>query len=146
MKNGYFGIGIYDPKTTENVGTLWRSAAILGASFIFTIGSRVRLQSSDTMKAHLSIPLYNHGDFEAFYKAMPHDCQLVGVELDDRSVAIEGFVHPRRCIYLLGAEDNGIPPKARAMCHKLIQLPVGNYNVAMAGTIAMYDRHLKATI
>lgn len=140
---GYFGIGIVDPKTSENVGTLWRSAAILGASFIFTIGSRVNLQASDTMKAHLSIPLYRHKTFEGFYQAMPHDCQLVGVELDDRSVPIEGFTHPRRCIYLLGAEDNGLSPKIREKCHKLIQLPIGNYNVAMAGTITMYDRHFK---
>ena len=33
----YFGIGIYKPKTQENIGSLWRTAYILGASFIFFI-------------------------------------------------------------------------------------------------------------
>lgn len=33
MKRGYYGIGIYHPKTTENVGTLWRSAHNFGADF-----------------------------------------------------------------------------------------------------------------
>lgn len=37
IKRGYFGIGIYNGKNTANIGTLWRSAAILGANFIFTI-------------------------------------------------------------------------------------------------------------
>jgi len=139
----YFGIGIHNPKTSENVGTLWRSAHILGASFIFVIGNRVKHQASDTTKASRSIPLYRYDDFDHFYNNIPHDCQLVGVELDDKSVPIETFVHPRRAIYLLGAEDNGLPPIALIKCHKLIQLPRGNYNVAMAGTVTMYDRHYK---
>lgn len=37
----YFAIGIYHPKTEMNMGTLWRSAYQLGASYIFTIGSMV---------------------------------------------------------------------------------------------------------
>ena len=42
MRNkGYFGIGIINPKSKTNVGSLWRSANILGASFIFTIGKRI---------------------------------------------------------------------------------------------------------
>ena len=28
---GYFGIGIYGPKMTKNIGTLWRTADIFGA-------------------------------------------------------------------------------------------------------------------
>ena len=39
---------------------------------------------------------------------MPHDCPLVGVELDDRSIPIENFAHPKRVVYLLGAEDHGL--------------------------------------
>ena len=33
-KRGYFGIGIFHGKTETNIGTLWRSAAILGADNI----------------------------------------------------------------------------------------------------------------
>lgn len=38
MKRGYFGIGVYHSKNADNIGTLWRSAAIFGADFIFTNG------------------------------------------------------------------------------------------------------------
>ena len=38
FENEFFGIGIQNGKTPENLGVLWRSAQNLGASFIFTIG------------------------------------------------------------------------------------------------------------
>jgi tRNA G18 (ribose-2'-O)-methylase SpoU len=138
---GFFGIGIQLPKTEVNVGTLWRSAHILGASFLFTIGRRYKRQASDTMASWRHIPLYYYDDFECFYNAMPYDCQLVGVELHNKSVPVAEFKHPERCIYLLGAEDHGLSNEAINKCHHLVQLP-GDYcmNVAVAGSIIMYDR------
>ena len=44
---GYFGIGILNNKTKFNIGTLYRSAFIFGASFIYTIGRRYTGQHSD---------------------------------------------------------------------------------------------------
>ena len=38
LKPEFFGIGIQNGKTPENLGVLWRTAQNLGASFIFTIG------------------------------------------------------------------------------------------------------------
>jgi tRNA G18 (ribose-2'-O)-methylase SpoU len=143
---GYFGIGIQNVKTEMNVGTLWRSASIMGASFIFTIGRRYKKQASDTMASWRHIPLYNYETFEEFYKSLPYDCQLVGVELDETSVPVMQFKHPERCIYLLGAEDIGLSKEAIEKCHKIVQLP-GDYcmNVSVAGSIIMYDRNLKIT-
>jgi tRNA (guanosine-2'-O-)-methyltransferase len=147
MRNkGYFGIGIINPKSKTNVGSLWRSANILGASFIFTIGKRIPKQASDTMKTCNSIPFYYYETFEEFYKTMPYNCPLIGIELDERSIKVERYQHFDRCVYLLGAEDNGISPEVRNKCHQLVQLPIGNYNVANAGSIIMYDRYLKANI
>lgn len=141
IERGFFGIGIQNTKTEANIGTLWRSASILGASFIFTIGRRYKKQASDTMKSWRHIPLYHYESFEDFYKSMPYDCQLVGVELHPKSIKVSDFKHPERCVYLLGAEDSGISAFALEKCHKIVQLP-GNYcmNVSVAGSILMYDR------
>lgn len=138
---GYFGIGIENTKCEFNVGTLYRSAFILGASFIFTIGKRYKHQASDTVKSWKSIPLYQHESFKEFYQTIPYDCRLIGIELDERAYQIRNFVHPQRAIYLLGAEDNGLSGEALSKCHDIIQLP-GNYcmNVSVAGSIVMYDR------
>lgn len=138
---GYFGIGIYNTKVGMNVGTLWRSAAIMGASFMFTIGKRYKKQSTDTMKAWRHIPLYTYEDFPHFYKCMPYDTKLVGVEILDTSVDISTYSHPERCVYLLGAEDVGLSKEAITHCKDIVQLP-GKHclNVAVAGSIVMFDR------
>ena len=38
---GYCAIGVYRGKTTHNLGTLWRSAYILGAAYILWLYKRV---------------------------------------------------------------------------------------------------------
>jgi tRNA G18 (ribose-2'-O)-methylase SpoU len=141
---GYFGIGIEHAKTEYNIGTLWRSAQIMGAAFIFTINNRYKKQSSDTMKTFRSIPLVHYKDFADFYEHMPFDCRLIGVELDERAVEIKIFQHPERCIYLLGAEDHGLTKEALNKCHMIVQLP-GKFcmNVSVAGSVTMYDRITK---
>lgn len=138
---GYFGIGIENTKTAVNVGTLWRSAQIFGAAFLFTIGRRYVQQASDTLKSWRHMPLYTYDSFDTFYAQMPYDCQLIGVELDERASSLERFTHPQRCVYLLGAEDHGLSAEARRRCHRLVQLP-GDHclNVAVAGSIVLYHR------
>jgi tRNA G18 (ribose-2'-O)-methylase SpoU len=143
---GYCGIGIQNIKTEMNIGTLWRSAKILGASFIFTIGKRYKKQSSDTLKAWRSVPFYEYENFEQFHSNIPYDCQLIGVEITDNAKQIKNFVHPERCIYLLGAEDNGLTGEAIKACSAIVQLP-GEFclNVAVAGSIVLYDRLNKSS-
>ena len=141
---GFFGIGIEYPKTVKNVGTLWRSAHIMRADFMFVIGRRYERVVTDTLKSWRHIPLFEYESFEHFYKAMPKDATLVGVELDSRSVPLTSYNHPQRAVYLLGAEDKGLSAEALAHCADVVQIP-GEYslNVSAAGSIVLYDRLLK---
>lgn len=142
---GYFGIGIYHTKTRQNIGTLWRSASQLNASFIFTIGERYRRQSSDTVKAYRHIPLYKYTNFQDFQQHRPYDCPLIGIEMQEKSVDLDDFKHPERAVYLLGAEDTGLPPAVIKECQHLISMDSGGYsfNVAVAGSLVLYDRKRK---
>lgn len=144
---GFFAIGIANGKTETNMGTLWRSASLFGASFIFTVGRRYRQQCSDTMKSWRSIPLFHFESVEDLRSALPYSCLLVGVELDGRAHELERFVHPERACYLLGAEDHGLTLAQRDDCHALVQLPgEWSMNVAAAGSIVLYDRHAKFSV
>jgi len=139
--NEFFGIGIQNGKTPENLGVLWRSAQNLGASFIFTIGNRYAKQSSDTHNAVKAMPYYHYDTFDDFLKHLPKGVRIVGVELDDRAETLETFHHPRRCVYLLGAEDHGLTNEAIEMSHFLIKFPSTlSLNVSVAGSIVLYDR------
>jgi len=145
MSRGYFGIGIENGKTPSNIGTLWRSAYIWGAAFIFTINARYPKQCSDTIQAPRHIPLHHYENFADFYRHIPFDCQLVGVELVESGVSLPEFKHPERAIYLLGSEDHGLTRAALDHCHKVVQIPTVNpfcLNVAVAGSVVMYDRML----
>ncbi|MCS7027139.1 MAG: RNA methyltransferase [Bacteroidia bacterium] len=137
------GIGILYPEHKENVGTLWRSAMIFGVDFIFTIGRKYFKQTSDVFESYKSVPCFFYTDFEDFYAHLPYSCRLVGVEMHEKAQPIEEFDHFAQSVYLLGSEHSGISPKILERCHAIIQLPKGNYNVAMAGTIVLYDRYLK---
>ena len=140
---GYFEIGIYMCKNSLNYGTLWRSAYQLGASGIFLIGHRFRKQSSDTLDAHKHVPLREYENFEHFQSCRPYDSQLVTIETGGKPLV--GFKHPERAIYLLGAEDNGLPTHVIEKSQHVVSIESVNnksYNVAVAGSIVMYHRIL----
>lgn len=95
-------MGIYGSKTEVNVGTLWRSAINLGASFIFTIGKRYPKQSTDTTKAWRHMPLFHYGDWDDFKIHAPQDVELVFVEQTQGARNLKDFIHPERAIYTRG--------------------------------------------
>ena len=144
LKQGFFGIGIQNGKTPENLGVLWRSAQNMGASFIFTIGNRYSKQACDTHKAVGAMPYFHYKTFEDFYMHLPKGAMLVGVELTENAQALEEFKHPRRCVYLLGAEDHGLSNSAIEKAHYLVKFRSKlSLNVSVAGSIVMYDRGMK---
>jgi len=146
LETGYFGIGIQNGKTPENLGVLWRSAQNLGASFIFTIGNRYAKQASDTHNAVKALPYFHYKTFEDFYQHLPKGAMLIGVELNDEAELLSEFKHPRNAVYLLGAEDHGLSKKAVKKSHKIIKFDTPkSLNVSVAGSIVMYDRSVKGT-
>lgn len=141
---GFFAIGIEHGKTLPNLGTLWRSANIFGAAFIFTVGARYKRQRSDTLKTPRHVPLFAFRDLDDLVEHLPDSCPLVGAELDSRATPIARYGHPERACYLLGAEDHGLTKAAGERCHQLVQLP-GRFslNVAVSGSLLMFDRQTK---
>lgn len=140
---GYFEIGIYHTKTVSNVGTLWRSAYQLGAAGIFTIGKRYPYQASDTLKTYRHVPMREFVTFEDFLKSQPKAACLIGIEIGGKPLA--KCHHPEQAIYLLGAEDFGLPDNIIKQCDRLISiesLRTESYNVSVAGSLVMYSRYL----
>ncbi len=143
-ENGYFGIGIECCKTWSNYGTLWRTAHILGAQFVFLIGKKFRKSFTDTSKTWRTVPVYSYDSFEEFYRNLPYSCVLVGVEMTPDAEPLENFEHPQRACYLLGSEDHGLSRTALEHCHRKIRLRGDqSLNVAVAGSIVIYDRLAK---
>ena len=51
-----------------------------------------------------------------------------------------------KAIYILGSEDHGVPKSVLRSCREVVSLEAeeyGSYNVAVAGSLVMYDRMMK---
>lgn len=148
MRRGYCAIGIYGCKPDANIGGLWRSAHAFGAAYIFCIGSRFlhrhRRYCTDVSHAADNIPFIIYDNYSQFLAGRPKGAVLIGVEQAKESVPLETFCHPRCAIYLLGAEDTGLPFHVLERCNKVIAIstPVC-LNVATAGSVVLYDREQK---
>lgn len=141
---GYYGIGIERGKTEYNYWTLFRTAQILDADFLFVIDARFKKHPADTMCAFRHIPVYSYNDFDDFNSHRPYDCKLIGIEMTDNAIEVSKYYHNKKAIYLLGAEDNGLSAKALRTCDEIIKLHgKKSMNVSVAGSIILYDRFVK---
>ena len=61
-------------------------------------------------------------------------------------VPLEDFEHPERAVYVLGSEDTGLPETVVRACALHVSLPSvrsPSFNVAVTGSLIMYDRLAK---
>eukprot|EP00178_Gracilaria_changii_P002770 TRINITY_DN1404_c0_g3_i1.p2 TRINITY_DN1404_c0_g3~~TRINITY_DN1404_c0_g3_i1.p2 ORF type:complete len:295 (+),score=88.40 TRINITY_DN1404_c0_g3_i1:1070-1954(+) len=149
LSSSWFGIGIMRGKSASNHGSLWRSALQFGAALTFTIGKRYQKNiegCADIYKTHRQLPCIAYADTSAFVHNAPIDAQLVVVEYG--GTELWRFEHPKRALYVLGAEDDGVPPAFVQRAHAHVSIGTArdrpsSLNVAAAGAIVMYDRMVK---
>ncbi|MFN3958539.1 MAG: RNA methyltransferase [Parvularculaceae bacterium] len=141
---GYFGIGSERISKPMNLGAVLRTGHAFGASFAFTIGSpldRREAELADTSKSAGHLPLYQWASLNEM--ALPRECVLVGVELDERAVDLPAFRHPLKAAYLLGPEKGDLSEAAKARCAHLVKIPMRFcVNLSVAAALVMYDRML----
>ena len=93
-----------------------RSAHGFGASFTFTVGA--------TYRALGGVGRYVEGSAapaalqlgRARRDALPHGCQLVGIELVDEAIDLPSFRHPLRAAYVFGPERGVLSEALLARC------------------------------
>lgn len=141
---GFCGIGVFHPKTKENIGTLIRSAKMFGADFVFTIGARYKKQGSDVGLSS-KIPVFYFETLDDFYKCLPPMKKYTAIELVEHSVPLKQYVHNKQAIYLLGSEDGGLPNEiTKNERFEFVEIEgSSSLNVAVAGSIVLYDRFTK---
>ena len=61
------------------------------------------------------------GGYPLKLQSLPYSAQLIAVEMGGEP--LETFEHPKRAVYVLGSEDNGIPDSMLRMCHARVTLP-----------------------
>jgi tRNA G18 (ribose-2'-O)-methylase SpoU len=141
---GYFGIGAEGISKAVNLGNLVRTAHAFGASFVFLVDPDARLRdalATDTSRADWQLPIYRYGSAEAL--DLPQHCRLVGCELTDDAIDLPSFSHPVAAAYVFGPERSSLSLAMQRRCDFVVRIPTRFcINLAVAGSIVMYDRML----
>lgn len=144
MSKGYACIGLFNPKSAENVGSVMRAAGCYGVNSVFYTGKRYDLAKpfhTDTTKNHLDIPLIGVEDLR---KIIPLDCVPVAVDLVEGAKSILNYKHPPRAFYIFGPEDGTLKKEITDFCRESIYVPTkGCMNLAATANVILFDRMAK---
>ncbi len=144
MNKGYACVGLFNPKSPENVGSVMRAAGCYRVNSVFYTGHRYDLAKkfyTDPSKRHRDIPLIGVEDLKA---VIPHDCVPVAVDLIEGAKPLPDYKHPRRAFYIFGPEDGTLKSEITEFCRETIYVPTeGCMNLAAAVNVILYDRLAK---
>lgn len=143
-KKGYACIGLFNPKTPENVGSVMRAAGCYGVHSVFYTGKRYEFAKqfcTDTNNQHLDIPLIGVEDLQSI---IPLDCVPVAVDLIEGAKPLVEYKHPPRAFYIFGPEDGTLKKAITNFCRDTIYVPTnGCMNLAATVNVILYDRMAK---
>lgn len=139
---GYCAVGLVQPKTNINVGSVLRAAFCFDAAFVAVSGRRYSKVPTDTMRFPNSAPLFHTDDILSL---CPHDCEPVAVDLVPGAEMLTDFVHRPRAFYIFGPEDGTLGASITSRCARSIAIPTRMcLNLAAAVNVVLYDRVAKA--
>lgn len=135
---GFASIGLYAPKTADNVGGVMRAAKVFGSKMIVVANSRIRKERSDTMCTYRHIPVLQTDDL---LSCRPWHSQLVVVECIPGARELHNFVHPTSAFYVFGPEDGSVPKHIVEKAQHVIRLRAWHcLNLAATVNVVLHDR------
>ncbi len=144
MRRGYAAIGLFNPKTPSNVGSVFRAAGCYGAALVVLAGSRPRRLGrciTDTQKAHRHIPVQI---VDHLRDAVPYGCVPVAVDLVENAAPLTEYHHPERAFYIFGPEDGTLGYQHLSWCAHRVYVPTRFcMNLAATVNVVLYDRMCK---
>ena len=138
-------IGLIDPKSPSNVGSVMRAAGCFRADAVFYTGKRyaraIRFQT-DTKNRTKNIPLTGVTNFlDNIFK----ESKIICVELVENAIPLHEFTHPDSAIYIFGPEDGTISQDLIDKADSVVYIPtIGCLNLAATVNVVLYDRLVKS--
>ena len=138
---GFCAIGLVQPKTSINVGSVLRAAFCFNAAFVAVQGHRYHKTPTDTPNFTLHRPLFHADDVLSL---CPHDCEPVAVDIVPGAIPLDQFRHLPRAFYVFGPEDGTLGKAVTDRCARSIVIPSRMCpNLAAAVNVVLYDRVAK---
>lgn len=134
--------------STENVGSIARSAAALGVnSYVLPNQGphpfgrralRVSMGHMSLLKTHLYDDIS-----ETLNKLKKNGYTIFAAEVTSNSIPLAEAIVPKKWVLLMGHEGHGISPEILSLCDNIINIEmednIKSFNVAVAASILMYS-------
>ena len=144
-----FYTALYNLQSPKNVGMIIRThIAMGGAELIFISPKNWKFgKSTQNFSRRLEqlctiIHIPHENDFFEWCKQ--HKATPLAIEISQRAKALPDYPFPDKPVFVLGNEASGLPPSFLDSCQGIITIPqfgpVGSLNVAVAASIAIYER------
>lgn len=142
-------IGLVNPKSPENVGSVMRAAGNYRVDSVVYTGNRyprALMRNPDIPDMHRkvsqNIPLYEVGNLiEA-----ATDLKIVCVEFAENAISLPDYQHPQNAFYIFGPEDGSISQEVVDKADAVVYIPtVGCMNLAATVNVVLYDRLTKSS-
>lgn len=140
-QRGFCSIGLDNPKSSINVGSVLRACGIYDVNLLATTGERYTKAPTDTAKAWRHMPLIQ---VEDLHDVIPYNSVPVAVEISDSAKPLHTYSHPENAFYIFGAEDNTLGQRITSWCRDTVYIPGnGCMNLAATVNVVLYDRLAK---
>ncbi|MGB0865173.1 MAG: RNA methyltransferase [Granulosicoccaceae bacterium] len=144
MPNYYTAIGLQNPKSPTNVGSVMRAAGCYSVDAVFYTGTRYDRAASfqtDTHQISSRIPLQC---VEDMVLAVPEQTRIVCVELVQGAQPLPSYAHPERALFLFGPEDGSLDQSIVDRADDVVYVPTEMcMNLAASVNVLLYDRLAK---
>lgn len=147
MKNPKVTIGLINPKSPTNVGSVMRAAGCYGVDEVIYTGERYERAmqfNTDTKSVSQNIPL---SGVESLLEHIPADSTVVCVELAEGAIPLPGYTHAENAFYIFGPEDGTISQQLIDRADDVVYIPtIGCMNLAATVNVLLYDRLAKSDL
>ena len=145
MKKQQVTIGIINPKSPSNIGSVMRAVGCYRADAVIYTGNRyeraVKL-NTDTKGVRYQTPLNR---VESLVADLPDETAVVCVELVEGAIPLPDYQHPDNVLYIFGPEDGTIEQAIIDRADAVVYVPtVGCMNLAGSVNVLLYDRLAKS--
>lgn len=143
-------IGLINPKSPANVGSVMRAAGNFQVDSVFYTGTRydraVQLNTTTenlSRKVGQTIPL---SKTTCLISMADKNKKIICIEFAENAMPLTQYQHPDNALYIFGPEDGSIEQSIIDKADAVVYIPtVGCMNLAATVNVVLYDRLSKSS-
>jgi len=148
MKKSHVSLGLVNPKSPDNVGSVLRAAANYRVDKVFYTGDRYpraieRKARSVDMSRKISKDVLIFRT-ESLIDIATENMKIICVEFAINAIPLPEYVHPDSALYIFGPEDGSIDQDIIDQADAVVYVPtIGCMNLSASVNVLLYDRLVK---